>query len=385
MALAPIESALHEDQALLVDGAREFARGELLARDRTWDTSDSSVNEVLPALGDMGFMNICVPTELNGLGCPFTTYAAILHELSYASPSTAVTISVHSMVGHILRRHAGEALRDELLPGWGTPEHFAAFAISEAEAGSDPAASQTTATPVDGGYRITGEKMWITNGLVARWFLTLVRLEGSTGKSGLCVVLIDGNETGFERTPITGKMGIRGTETAVIHLSDVFVPNERLIGARGDGLKVCLSALNEGRVGIAAQASGIAEACLDEMVSYAKERKQFGRPIASFQAIGNAMADSATELEAARALIWRAATKIDGGRQDIAASSMAKLYASEAANRIAYRAVQVHGGTGYVNECRVEQLYRDARITPIYEGTSEIQRIVIARELARTG
>jgi alkylation response protein AidB-like acyl-CoA dehydrogenase len=177
-------------------------------------------------------------------------------------------------------------------------------------------------------------------------------------------------------------MGIRGSETAAINYTDTFVPNRFLIGEVGDGLEVFLSSLNLGRIGIAVQATGIAEACLDEMVSYARQREQFGRPIGSFQAVGNMIADSAVELEAAKALVWRAARMVDKGEADRYASSMAKLYATEVANRIAYRAVQVHGGTGYVRECRVEQLYRDARVTTIYEGTSEVQRIVIARGLA---
>ncbi|MFQ5413538.1 MAG: acyl-CoA dehydrogenase family protein [Phycisphaerae bacterium] len=370
------------DAAVLVDGARAYARQELLPRDPAWDTEHGSVIDVLPTLAEMGFLNLCIPPELGGLGCAFSTYASIIHELSYASPSVAVTVAVHSMVGRILNEFAAEPLRTAVLSKWGEPADLAAFAISEANAGSDPGASRTEAAPVDGGLRITGEKMWITNGLSARWFLTLVRLSGTNARDGLCAVLIDGHDTGIERTPIRGKMGIRGSETAVIHYENVFVPDDRIIGRDGDGLNVCLSALNQGRIGIAAQASGIAEACVDEMVSYARQREQFGQPIGRFQAVAEMIADSATELAAAKALTWRAARMVDARRRTAAASSMAKLYASEAANRIAYRAVQVHGGAGYVHECRVEQLYRDARVTPIYEGTSEIQRLVIARELA---
>ena len=225
--------------------------------------------------------------------------------------------------------------------------------------------------------------MWLTNGMTGRWLLTLVRLKDVPGRNGLCALLVDGHHAGVERDRIHGKMGIRGSETAVIHLTDVFVPVSHLIGERGQGLQVMLSGLNEGRIGIAAQSSGIAEACLTEMTAYAREREQFGQPIGKFQAVGNMIADSAMELEAAKLLIWQAAGRVDAGRPDPCISSMAKLYASECANRIAYRAVQVFGGAGYVNECRVEQLYRDARVTSIYEGTSEVQRIVIARELKK--
>jgi alkylation response protein AidB-like acyl-CoA dehydrogenase len=287
------------------------------------------------------------------------------------------------MVGKILQQRAAEPVRTQWLSTWGSPESFAAFALSEAGAGSDAAAVRVSARIVEGGYRINGEKMWVTNGLTGRWLLTLVRLDGASDDEALCAVLVDATESGIERTPIHGKMGIRGSETAVISFTDTFVPEEHLIGERGRGLDVFLTTLNHGRVGIATQGTGIAEACLDEMVSYARQREQFGRPIGRFQAVANMLADSAVELEASKALVWRAARKIEAGETDRCASSMAKAYATDAANRIAYRAVQVHGGTGYVRECRVEQLYRDARVTTIYEGTSEIQRIVIARELAR--
>ncbi len=370
---------------MLVEAAGDFARGELHALDRRCDRDESPVTEMLPKLAEMGLLNLCIPEELGGVGCSYRAYAAILHEISAWSPSTAVTISVHSMVGSILSKSAPEPLGSELLSNWGDPKNFAAFAVSEAGAGSDSASVKTTAREVAGGLRLNGEKMWVTNGMGARWFLTLIRLDLGNHDKPLCAVLVDGNEPGVERTKIEGKMGIRGSETAVIHLTDVFVPDSHVIGDRDRGLQVCLSTLNEGRIGIAVQATGIAEACLTEMISYARQREQFGQPIGKFQAIGAMIADSAVELEAAKALTWHAACKVDAGTPDRVASAKAKLYASECANRIAYRAVQVHGGTGYVSECRVEQLYRDARVTTIYEGTSEVQRIVIARSLGKLG
>jgi alkylation response protein AidB-like acyl-CoA dehydrogenase len=385
MPLVPPGAELSDDHRLLIDAARDYAQAELLPLDRKWDEDESSVAEILPTLGEMGLLNLTLPEELNGLGCPYRVYAAIIHEIAVWSPSTAVTISVHTMVGKILSKFVGESFRNGPLAGWGDPANFGAFALSEAGAGSDAGAARTTAEAVDGGYRVNGEKMWITNGMNARWFLTLARLQGVPDEEALCAIIVDGNEPGVERTKIRGKMGIRGSETAVTSLTDVFVPEEYLIGERGMGLKVCLTTLNEGRIGIAAQSTGIAEACLEETVSYARQREQFGRPIGKFEAVADMIADSAVELEAARLLTWRAACAVDEEVCNPAISSMAKLYASEAANRIAYRAVQVHGGTGYVNECRVEQLYRDARVTTIYEGTSEIQRLLIARELGRMG
>ena len=383
MPLAPAGVELSEDQSLLIGTAREFAQNELLPVDRRCDKDESSVTELLPQLGEMGFLNLCFPEELNGLGCPCRVYAAILHEIAAWSPSTCVTISVHHLAGNILQHHLQEPMRTKWLSAWGEPSSFAAFALSEADAGSDAGAAKASAVEVDGGYRVSGEKMWITNGLKAGWFLTLVRLQEGPPKQDLLALLIPGNLPGIERTPIHGKMGIRGSETAVIYFDDVFVPEKHVVGERGRGLQVMLSALNEGRIGIASQATGIAEACLNEMVAYARQREQFRHPIGRLQAVGNMIAQSAVELEASKALIWQAAGKFDAGTPDPAASSKAKLYATEAANRIAYRAVQVHGGTGYVNECRVEQLYRDARVTTIYEGTSEIQRLVIARHLAK--
>jgi len=372
-----------DDQKMLIGAARDFARGELLERDRAWDEDETSMAEVLPQLAEMGFMNLIIPEELGGLGCSYRIYADILHEIAYASPSVAVGLSVHNMVGHILLHHAAEPKRTEWLSQWGTAESFGAFSISEAGAGSDPAAATTEAKRVEGGYRITGEKMWITNGMAGRWFMTLVRTDPQARKAGLSALLVDGNEEGLGRDKIRGKMGIRGSETAVVHYDNVFVPQSHLLGAEGDGLKVCLSALDGGRIGIGSQATGIAQACLDEMVCYARQREQFGQPIANFQAIQTMIADSAVELSASRVLIHHAADLVDAGKLDASASSKAKLFASEAANRIAYRAIQIHGGAGYVRECRVEQLARDARVTTIYEGTSEIQRIIIARELLR--
>jgi len=383
MSLAPIEANLSDDENLLISAVSEFAENELLPRDRAWDEDESSMSEMLPQLGAMGLLNLLVPTDLGGLGCSYKTYAAILHEIARFSPSTCVAIGVHSMVGRILEKGAEEPMRSEWLSRWGEPDNFAAFCLSEANAGSDASGAKAESVKVEDGYAVTGEKMWVTNGMHARWFLTMARRRDGKEAGMQCAYLIDGKSNGIERTKINGKMGIRGSDTAVINFDKTFVPRRNRLGKRGSGLEVFLAGLNGGRIGIAAQATGIAAACLDEMVTYARQREQFGQPIGKFPAIGGMIADSRVELEAARALVWRAASEVDAGTTNRIASSMAKLYASEAANRIAYRAVQVHGGAGYVNECRVEQLYRDARITTIYEGTSEIQRFVIARELAR--
>ncbi len=376
-------TTLSEDHRVLIQGVRDYARGELLALDGQWDKQESSCCERLDQLYEMGLMGLRVPEEQGGLGCPMLPYAHIIRELAYASPSVAVTVSVHNMVCEAIKLFANPAIRDEIQRTLVTPGNLSAFAISEADAGSDPAAAKTRAEAVDGGWKLYGSKMWVSNGLAGRWFIVLART-GNTGRSkDLSMFLLDARQEAIQRRPIHGKMGIRGSETAEMSLDGAFVPSDNLLGQPGDGLKIALSALDGGRIGIASQAVGIGQACLDLMVSYAKERHQFNRPIAEFQAIQWMIADSQTELDAAQLLIDRAALLKDAGRPYTREASVAKLFATEAANRIAYRAVQVHGGSGYVNECRVEQLYRDARVTTIYEGTSEIQRHVIAREVLR--
>lgn len=367
----------------LVQAVREYARSELIDLDRRCDREDSSCCTAFPRFCEMGLAGLRIPEAFGGIQCPMLTYAHLIRELAYASPSVAVTLAVHNMVGEIVSTYAHEPLRSTLLPRLVEPGNLTGFAITEPDAGSDTAAAKTRAEKVAGGWRIFGNKMWVTNGITGRWFCVLART-GTTGdKSDFSMLLLDAEQEGVKRSTIHGKMGIRGSETAEWSLEGAFVPDENLLGRPGDGRRIGLTSLGGGRIGIASQALGIALACLDEMKRYARQRVQFGRPIADFQAIQWMIADSATEIAAAQKLIDRAAVLKDAGRPFAREGSMAKLFASEAANRIAYRAVQSHGGYGYVNECRVEQLYRDARITSIYEGTSEVQRIVIARELAR--
>jgi alkylation response protein AidB-like acyl-CoA dehydrogenase len=375
---------LADDHQVLIDATREFAREELIDRDREWDRTETSCCTELDRLYEMGLPALRVPEEAGGMACPMVPYARIIEELAYASPSVAVTISVHNMVAEILRTFGNEQVRFEVLPQLAQKGNLSAFAISEPNAGSDPGSVQTRAERTAGGWRLTGNKMWVTNGISGRWFAVLCRT-GASGASrrDLSMLLLDANQVEVRRTPIHGKMGIRGSETAEMSVDGAFVPDAWVLGELGWGKRIALSSLDGGRIGIAAQAAGIAAACLDIMTAYAKQREQFHRPIADFQAIQWMLADSATELAASRLLIERAAALKDADRAYASEASMAKLYASEAANRIADRAVQVHGGYGFVREFRVEQLYRDARITRIYEGTSEIQRHVIARELVR--
>lgn len=375
--------ALLEDQQLLVDTVRQFARSELPERDREWDRTESSCCTQLQPLYEMGLMGLRVPEENGGLGCAMLPYAHIIRELAYSSPSVAVTVGVHNMVAEIVRTFASQELRTEILPLLAVPGNLGAFAISEPDSGSDAGAAQTRAEKVAGGWKLYGSKMWVTNGITGRWFCVLARTSPGGTKKDLSMLLMDAQQAGVKRNLIHGKMGIRGSETAEMSLDGAFVPERNLLGELGWGMRIGLSALDGGRIGIGSQAAGIGEAALDVMIEYAKQRQVFGKPIADYQAIQWMISDSKTELLAAQRLIDNAAWLKDQGRPYSQIASMAKLYASEAANRIAYRAVQAHGGYGYVDEFRVEQLFRDARITTIYEGTSEIQRMVIARNLLR--
>ena len=376
---------LCDDHQLLVDAVRDFARGELITRDIEWDRTETSCCAEIDQLCEMGLMGMRVPEEFGGLDLPTTCYSHIIRELAYASPSVAVTIAVHSMVCETVGKYATDAVRSEILPQLAEVGNLSAFAISEPNSGSDPGSAKTRAERTDDGWKLNGTKMWVTNGITGRWFVVLARTPNGSGDSELNMFLMDAQQPGVERNLIHGKMGIRGSETGEMSLEDVFVPSEHRLGEPGWGMRIALSALDGGRIGIASQAIGITAACIDLMVGYAKEREQFRRPIADFQAIQWMIADSQTDLMASQQLVDRAAWLKDQGRDYTQAASMAKVFASEASNRVADRGVQIHGGYGYSNEFRIEQLYRDARITRIYEGTSEVQRIVIARELMNGG
>lgn len=378
-----MSTGLLEDHRILIDAVREFAQRELVARDAEWDRSETSCCTELGALAEMGLLGLRAPESAGGLDCPTLPYAQIIRELAAGSASVAVTVAVHSMVSEIIRRFASKQVQKELLPVLAAGTALSAFAISEPNAGSDPGAARVRAEATDQGWRLHGQKMWVTNGLTGRWFVVLARhSEAPPGdKSALSMFLLDAQQPGVSCTPIHGKLGIRGSETAEMNLDGALVPRDHLLGQPGWGLRIALTALDGGRIGIASQAAGIAAAALEQMTRYARTREQFGQPIAEFQAIQWMIADSFVELRAAQALIDRAAWLKDHGRPYTQEASMAKLYASEAANRIVARAVQAHGGSGFVREFRVERLYRDARITTIYEGTSEIQRVVISRNL----
>lgn len=308
-----MSATVSEDHRLLIQAVRDYARGELLALDSKWDRDESSCCERLDQLYEMGLMGLRVPEDHGGLACPMLPYGDIIRELAYASPSVAVTVSVHNMVCEAIKMFAGEAVRGDVQQMLATPDNLSAFAISEPDAGSDPSAAKTRAERAAGGWKLFGNKFWVTNGIAGRWFAVLARTASGGGSKDLSMLLLDARQEGVERRAIHGKMGIRGSETGEMNLDGAFVPAENLLGRPGDGLKIALSALDGGRIGIASQAVGIGQACVDLMVSYSKERRQFERPIANFQAIQWMLADSETELEASQLLIDRAAMLKEAG------------------------------------------------------------------------
>lgn len=376
---------LDETAEMVRASAREYAEREIAPRAASIDREGRIPREILKGLADLGMMALAVPESLGGAGVGAVAYAAALMEVARACASTAVTLSVTNMVAEVIARFGTDAQRQAYVPRLASGELIAgSFALSEPEAGSDPGAMRTTAREEGDGWVIDGSKQWITSGDFAGVFVVWART-GGPGPKGISCFLVEAGARGLTVGHHEDKMGLRGSSTTALHFEGVRVPKSALLGDLGGGFKIAMMALDGGRIGIASQAIGIARAALDEAVAYAKERVTFGKPIAEHQAIQWMIADAATELDVARLLTLRAASLKEAGRPFGCEAAMAKLYATEAAWRICDRALQIHGGYGYVKEYDVERHYRDVRVTRIYEGTSEIQRLVIARSiLART-
>jgi alkylation response protein AidB-like acyl-CoA dehydrogenase len=366
--------SLHEltdDQREIRDLAKRFADERIAPHAAQWDREHHFPRELYSEMGELGLMGICVPEEYGGAGADYLSYVLVMEELSRADAGVGVTLAVHLGAGMLpILNWATEEQKQRFVPPLAAGDEICAFALTEAEAGSDAGALRTRVA--DG--RITGTKQWITNGSYASTFTVFAR-EGDTGVSAF---LVRGDADGFAVTREEEKMGLNSSSTADISLEDT--PGERL-GEQGKGMRIALSTLDGGRIGIAAQAVGIAQAALELATAYAQERRAFGGPIARFQAIQQKLADMQTEIEAARALVWRAARLKDAGRPHTIEGAQAKLFASGVARRQTGEAIQVLGGYGYTKEFPAERYYRDAKVTEIYEGTSEIQRLVIARAL----
>jgi len=378
-------TTLTEEQRQVLGLAHEFAREELRPgveyRDQHEDEFDRSL---VDKLGELGFLGMLIPEEYDGLGLDILTYLFALEEIAWGDASTAVSMSVHnSLPTQILLRHGTEEQKDLWLRPLARGELLGAFSLSEADAGSD-AASLMARGRMDGDdWVLSGEKMWVTNGASADLVIVFVRTsDEDKPSSGISAFVVPTDAPGYTPGKKEKKMGLRGSETVAVLLDDVRLGSQHLIGDAGRGFSYALEALEGGRLGIAAQAIGIAEAALDHALDYANERKQFGTLLRDFQGMRFKLADMATQLEASRGLLYRAAQAYMAGeprRRKL--SSMAKLHASETAMQVTREAVQVFGGYGYSREYPVEHLFRDAKVTEIYEGTSEIHRLIIAREL----
>jgi len=361
--------------------AREFARDEIEPHAAEWDREHGFPPALLERLGEVGLMGVCVPEEHGGGGADFLSYVLVLEELSRADAGVGVTVAVHTSACTLpILTFGTPEQRSAFVPPLARGERVGAFALTESGSGSDAAALTTRAERADGGWRITGTKQWITNGGFGGTVLLFARTDSSTqGARGISAFLVDGADV--DVTHEAEKLGLNSSQTVDLALDGVGVAEDRLLHEEGRGFRVAMATLDGGRIGIAAQAVGIAQAGYDVAREYAKQRRAFGRRIGEFEAIQWKLADMSTEIEAARLLTYRAAWLKQQGRPHTEAGAKAKLYASETARRQTSEAIQILGGYGYTKEFPVERYYRDAKITEIYEGTSEIQRLVIAREI----
>jgi len=371
---------LTEEQLAVQEAARDFAQTELLPGVIERDTEARFPTEQIQKMGALGFMGMMVDPAYGGGGMDTISYVIAMEELSKIDASASVSMSVNnSLVCWGLEKYGSEEQKQKYLSKLATGELLGAFCLSEPEAGSDATSQQTTAVLDGDYYLLNGTKNWITNGSSASIYLVIAQTDASKGHKGISVFIVEKGWDGFVVGKKEDKLGIRGSDTHSLLFTDVKVPAQNRIGAEGFGFTFAMETLNGGRIGIAAQALGIASGAYELALAYSKERKAFGKPISQHQAIQFKLADMATQIEAARLLVFKAAWLKDEGKDYAHASAMAKLYASEVAMSVTVEAVQVLGGYGYVKEYHVERLMRDAKITQIYEGTSEIQRIVISR------
>lgn len=375
---------LTEEQLAVKEAARDFARQELLPGVIERDRDMIYPKEQIKAMGEMGFMGMMVSPEYGGGGMDSMSYVLAMEEISKIDNSCSVVMSVNnSLVCWGLETYANEEQKKKYLPKLASGEWIGAFCLSEPEAGSDATSQRTTAEDKGDYYLLNGTKNWITNGGTSSVHLVIAQTDPEKGHKGINAFIVEASSEGVVIGAKEDKLGIRSSDTHTILYNDVKVPKENRIGEDGFGFKFAMKVLSGGRIGIAAQALGIAAGSLDLAVKYSKEREAFGKPISQHQAIAFKLADMATQTEAARLLVYRSAWLKDQGMDYATASSMAKLHASDVAMKYSVEAVQVHGGYGFVKEYHVERLMRDAKITQIYEGTSEIQRIVISRSILK--
>lgn len=373
---------LSEEQLMIQQAARDFAQTELKPGVIERDEHQKFPKEQIKKLGELGFLGMMVDPKYNGSGMDSISYVLVMEELSKIDASASVVVSVNnSLVCYGLEAYGTEAQKEKYLKPLASGEKIGAFCLSEPEAGSDATSQQTTAEDMGDYYLLNGTKNWITNGSTASTYLVIAQTHKELRHKGINAFIVEAGTPGFTIGPKENKLGIRGSDTHSLMFNDVKVPKENRIGEDGFGFSFAMKTLEGGRIGIAAQALGIAAGAYELALAYSKQRKSFGKPISDHQAISFKLADMATQIEAARMLVYKAAWLKDQGQSYTLAGSMAKLFASKVAMDVTVEAVQIHGGYGFVKEYHVERLMRDAKITQIYEGTSEIQKMVISRSI----
>jgi alkylation response protein AidB-like acyl-CoA dehydrogenase len=376
-----VDFTLSEEQALIRQSARDFCDAEIAPHAAEWDRTETIDRSIVGKLADLGFLAAALPEEHGGQGLDMVSYTLLVEEIGRTDSNVRGIVSVsNGLYGKSVARWGTEEQKACLLPALAAGDSLGCYALTEPGAGSDPAGLQTSATREGGDWVISGQKIFITLGSWAANALVFART-GEPGPRGITCFVVPTDAAGFEARPIKGKLGLRAQDTAELFLDGVRVPDENRLGELGSGFKVAMSALDHGRISLGAGCVGIAQGCLDASVAYTKGRKQFGRPVASFQLVQELLADIAVETEAARLLVRRAAATADRGERHTVEASFAKYFASETAVRAANAAVQAHGGYGYVDEYPVGKYLRDARVTTLYEGTSQIQKLLIGRAL----
>jgi butyryl-CoA dehydrogenase len=373
---------LTDEQRLIKETARAFTDKEIVVQSRENARNHHFDLEIVKKLADQGYLGAIIPQEYGGAGLDYLSYGLVVEEIGRGCSSVRTVVSVQtSLVCSGILRWGTEEQKQTYLPKLCSGEWLGCFGLTEPDTGSDAANQRTRATKTDTGWVINGAKMWISMANYAKVALIFAQTDPALGHKGLACFLVDTNQPGYKPQPIEHKMGLHASDTGSISLDDVEVSDNQMLGQIGDGFKVAMSSLDSGRYSVAAGCVGICQGCVDESVNYAKEREQFGRPIASFQLVQGMIADMALRTDASRMLVWRAGFLKDKGRPNTLETSIAKLHATEAAVECANTAIQVHGGAGYVDDHPVERWFRDVRVTTLYEGTSQIQKLIIGRAL----
>jgi butyryl-CoA dehydrogenase len=373
---------LTDEQRLIKDTAREFTDKEIVLQSRENARNHHFDLELVKKLANQGYLGAIVPQEYGGAGLDYLSYGLIVEEIGRGCSSVRTVVSVQtSLVCSAFLKWATEEQKHKYLPKLCSGEWLGCFGLTEPDTGSDAANQKTRAKKTDSGWVINGSKMWISMGNYAKVALIFAQTDPALGYKGLGCFLVDTDQPGYKPQPIEHKMGLHASDTASIALEDVEVDDDALLGTIGDGFKIAMSSLDSGRYSVAAGCVGICQGCVEESVNYAKEREQFGKPIASFQLVQAMIAEMVLKADASRMLVWRAGFLKDKGRPNTLETSVAKLHATEAAVWCANTAIQVHGGAGYVDDHPVERYFRDVRVTTLYEGTSQIQKLIIGRAM----